>query len=276
MSIYEEVKSTIAKLRDPQGGCPWDLKQDHQSLKKYLVEETYEVLHAIDTKRPEDLKDELGDLMLQVLLHSQIASEENQFNVDDVLQNLNEKMIRRHPHVFEKPQPGISIDELHAQWDEIKKKEKTLRPEHRDQKTFFSQRDLYAPALDAAQNIGEKSKKVNFDWPNAYEVFKKVEEEFSELQEAVALKKERFIFEEAGDLLFSVTQYLRHLGFSAENSLTSSSEKFIKRFRIMEDIAQNQNKDFSSLSDQELNELWLEAKKAHREDFKEQNDEEAL
>lgn len=254
---FSKLVDIISKLRDPKDGCPWDLKQTHKSLLKYLIEESYEYVHAAKTGDSKKMEEELGDVLLQVLLHSQIASEEGAFDIESVSKTLAEKMVRRHPHVFLDKSLAKSSEEVTKNWEAIKAQEKKTA-----KKTFIEE-DAYLPSLMAAEKIGKKSKTVNFDWDTVEQVFVKVEEELGEVQmelKADNRSKSR-LKEEIGDLLFSVAQLSRHLGFDAEETLREANLKFIKRFGSMEDMALEKGLDMSKMTVPELEELWQAVKK---------------
>lgn len=246
----------IKKLRDPENGCPWDLKQTHESLLKYLIEESYEYIHAVERNDPLKMQEELGDIFLQVLLHAQIAEDNKQFNLEDVAKTLSDKMIRRHPHVFQNKDLATTPEEVSNNWEEIKKKEK-------EDKAFFNEEDLSMPALMSAQKIGKKSAKVNFDWDTVEQVFEKVLEEVEEVRVELQdqKKNKEKIFEEIGDLLFSVTQLARHMGFEAEECLRFANKKFVHRFQILERLIREDKKDIQVLNIPELEAYWQRAKK---------------
>lgn len=248
----------IAKLRHPKEGCPWDLEQTHESLTKYLIEESYEYIHAIEEKDRSKMEEELGDVLLQVLLHAQIAKDNNDFDLDSVAKALAEKMIYRHPHVFKDNSKELTSSEVLANWDELKKKEKENKSIN-----FFTQEDLCMPALMSAQKIGKKSKKVNFDWDKVEEVLAKVDEELLEVKEELhdPIKNKDKIKEEIGDLLFSVTQLARHLGIDAEDSLRQANKKFINRFSKLEDLILKDNKNMLEMKVPELEEYWQKVKR---------------
>jgi MazG family protein len=258
---YPQLKRIIdivAKLRDPNGGCPWDLEQDHQSLTPYLIEESYEFIHAIEKNDFTKMQEELGDVLLQVILHAQIASEDDKFNIESVAKSISDKMIYRHPHVFkpEDDNQNLSPEEVRVRWEKLKKKEKK-------ENYFFKEEDAYMPSLMAAQKIGQRSQRVNFDWENVEQVFDKVTEEYHEVKEEFYkptrdLKRVR---EEIGDLLFSVVQLARHLDFEAEDVLRESNLKFINRFNHLEDKAKKSNIDLMQCNVDELENLWQETKK---------------
>jgi MazG family protein len=258
---YPQLKrfiDIVAKLRDPNGGCPWDLEQDHKSLTPYLIEEAYEYIHAIEKDDKAKMKEELGDVLLQVILHAQIAKDASNFDIEDVAKAIGDKMIYRHPHVF-KPEDGnqdLSPEEVRVRWEQLKKKEKK-------DNYFFKEEDAFMPSLMAAQKIGQRSKRVNFDWENVEQVFDKVTEEYFEVKEEFEKDKRdlKKVREEIGDLLFSVTQLARHLDMEAEEVLRESNLKFIKRFNHLEDSAKKNKIDLMQCSVDELEELWQKTKR---------------
>lgn len=256
---------TIKKLRDPQNGCPWDLKQTHHSLLKYLIEEAYEFVYAVENK-PEKMEEELGDVLLQVILHAQIASEKNHFTINSVAQKIDEKMKRRHPHIFEDNNIDRSLltDEyLQVRWDQIKNKENKT-PEKKEH--HFSKESLIGPSLQAAYKIGKKTKQLNFDWPNPHQVIKKVEEEWRELQDEIPQEipqNKQAIKEELGDLLFSIAQLARHLDLEPEECLREANEKFIKRFNKMATLIKDDQKQLTKLPSEKLEQYWQQVKKQH-------------
>ncbi len=262
---YPQIKRVIEvvkKLRDPESGCPWDLKQDHKSLMKYLIEESYEYKHAVESQDVAEMEEELGDVFFQVLLHSQIASEKNHFNLETVSKKLADKMIYRHPHVFAPDSKKISSEQVIENWEKLKKEEKSGKPT-----SFFKPEDLAMPALMSAQKIGKKSAKVNFDWDNHQQVMDKVQEEWDEVKAElydIENNKER-IKDEIGDLLFSVTQLARHLDIDAEEALRASNKKFIKRFSSLDSLIKDDQKDILKLSVPELEEYWALVKKKLKE-----------
>lgn len=247
---FKSLVEVIEHLRGPEG-CPWDKEQTLETLTRYAIEEAHEYAQAVHSETPEDIKDELGDMLLQVILNSQIAKEMNWFTVQDVIENLNQKMIRRHPHVFSETQVS-GIDEVWKNWDEIKKQEKPNSPE--DSPFFNIPQSL--PATLKAHKLGSKSKKYNFDWENEKQVFEKVNEEFNELQQALNESNQEHIQEELGDLMFSLCQLARHLNTDAETCLAKANQKFEQRFMNM----WNKNKNLKQLSKDELEDLWTQAK----------------
>ncbi|MBP9673906.1 MAG: nucleoside triphosphate pyrophosphohydrolase [Bacteriovoracaceae bacterium] len=250
------VIEVVKALRHPETGCPWDLEQNYTSLLPYLVEETYEYIYAVESQDTREMNEELGDVLLQILLHTTIAEQENSFTLESVCKTLADKLIRRHPHVFEeKNKDKISSQQVLVNWDKIKKEEK--------KESLFNDSYLKFPALYSAEKIGKKSKKVNFDWDDFQQVMYKVEEEWQELKEELkphAPMNQDNIMEEIGDVLFSVTQLARHLNISAEEALRSSNKKFINRFAKMEQILEAEGKSFEQLTLEEKEACWQKAK----------------
>ena len=251
----EKAIEVIAKLRDPKNGCPWDLEQDHKSLLKYLIEESYEYLHAVEEKNSAHMEEELGDVLLQVLLHSQIASESNKFNIDSVAKVLSDKMILRHPHVFKDKDTTLTSEEVLVNWNEIKKSGRT-------ETHHIKVEDAYAPSLLASYNIGTKSKVVNFDWDCIEDVMKKVEEELDEVKvEMKTMDSKERLTEEIGDLLFSVAQLSRHLEIEPEAALKAANLKFVKRVNLVEDKVKADGNEMADLETSILEEYWQKVKK---------------
>lgn len=259
---YPQLKraiEVIAALRDPNTGCPWDLAQTHESLLKFLVEEAYEYLYAVEQKDYEKMKDELGDVLLQILLHSKMAQESGHFTIEDVAQNLADKMIYRHPHVFQDPSLAKNPEEVKTNWERLKRESKKDKP-------YISMDDTHMPALISAHKIGYKSQKVNFDWDTIEQVQAKVEEEWNEFKDEMKdfqHNKER-VREELGDLFFSLAQLSRHLGFEAEEVLREANQKFVRRFGSLESKVKATGKEMTDLSTFELERYWQQVK----EDFK--------
>jgi len=251
----EKAIEVIARLRDPKDGCPWDLEQDHQSLLKYLIEESYEYCHAVDEKNTSHMEEELGDVLLQVLLNSQIASETNSFDIESVAKVLSDKMILRHPHVFKNKSLASTSEEVLKNWNEIKKATKKHTYHIRVE-------DAYAPALLASYNIGAKSQAVNFDWDCIEDVLKKVEEELEEVKaEMKTMDSKQRIAEEIGDLLFSVAQLARHLDIEPEAALKAANLKFVKRVNLVEDKVKADGHEMAELKTSLLEEYWQKVKK---------------
>ncbi len=248
--LYKLVR-VMKRLRG-ENGCPWDHEQTHESLKPYLLEETYEVLEAIDIQDDGELAEELGDLLLQIVFHAQIASEKRTFTIDDVARKIVVKLKRRHPHVFGKTKVGGS-DEVLKNWEQIKKDEGKLSvlagvPEH-------------LPALLKARRVQEKAKRVGFDWDSIDGAFEKILEEVKELKDAAAEMNKKKIEDEFGDILFSIVNISRFLGIDAESSLRKTINKFKKRFQYIESVVEKRGGEpLNNYSIHEMDELWEEAK----------------
>jgi MazG family protein len=248
----------IKRLRHPTNGCPWDLEQTHSTLLKYLLEESYEFIEATEKNDPRLMEEELGDVLLQILLHSTIAEENKSFSLETVAKTLADKIIRRHPHVFEKRPAGINSEEVVAKWQEIKTQEKG------EPKYVMNSKLLHFPALESALRIGEKSTDVNFDWVDYTQVMFKVEEEWQEVKEELPpggkINRDR-VKEELGDLLFSVAQLSRHLGINPEECLRDANKKFIGRFQKVEDRVRSSGRKIQETPQEDLEKLWNEVKK---------------
>ncbi len=259
--VFSRAVEIMARLRAP-GGCPWDRDQTFDSIRRYTLEETYEVLDAIEHKDWQGLKDELGDLLLQVLFYAEMAREAGYFQLQDVIENLNAKLIRRHPHVFGERAGVDSAEQVLANWEEIKRSERRDRNEPEADSLLDSvPRGL--PALMEASKLGTKAASVGFDWDAAAPVFDKLEEEISELRSAIADKNsdgsEEAQQEELGDVLFTVVNLARKLGLQAELALRASNGKFRRRFREMESLTVG-SQPLAERSSVELEELWDRAK----------------
>lgn len=258
MSQLQRTIDVVKKLRDPQGGCPWDLEQTHESLLRYLLEESYEYIEAVEKKAPDHMREELGDVLLQVLLHARIAEQNGDFTLEDVAKGLADKLIHRHPHVFAETVPGITPDQVRTRWEDLKAKEKGNKPV-----SAIPSKLMHNPALRTSHLIGKASAKIAFDWDNYQQVIYKVEEEWQELKEELPINGQfnpERVAEELGDLLFSVAQLSRHLGFDAEEILRQGNKKFLKRFHTLEGIAAERGQSIPKLSQEEMETLWSAAK----------------
>jgi len=253
-SVSKLIKITDALMGDD--GCPWDKVQTRESLKPYLVEETYEVLEALDTNDPEKIKDELGDLLYQILFHSKISSLKGEFDFRDVIDNLSAKMVRRHPHVFKEGKLNTP-DQVIGQWEEIKKKENNKA----NQKSILDSIPINLPSLIRAQKLQKKAAKEGFDWDQINDVFGKLDEEISEFKEAVLKKKSIDIQSEIGDILFVITNIAKFHKIDAEEALRSTNNKFIKRFQHIEQKLEGKGKTLKDSSLEEMERYWQEAKK---------------
>ncbi|MHB1128165.1 MAG: bifunctional methyltransferase/pyrophosphohydrolase YabN [Bacillota bacterium] len=250
----DALMDVMARLRSPEG-CPWDRQQNHQTLKPYLLEETYEVLEAVDEGDMHKLCDELGDLLLQVVFHAQLAREYGQFDINQVVEGITEKMIRRHPHVFGQTQVE-NVEEVLVNWEKIKAREKG-GDEYSPLKV---PRGL--PALLRAHRVQGKASKFGFDWPNAQAAWPKINEETVELHQAIQIGDQAQVINELGDLLFAVVNVARLHGIDPEAALNGATEKFIRRFGYMEGIVSQKGNELNSLSLEEIDILWEEAKKS--------------
>lgn len=253
----DQLRDVVAKLRGP-GGCPWDREQTHATLRGGLLEEAYEVVAAIDAGDDANLREELGDLLLQVIFHSQLAVEEGRFGFDDVAREIAEKLVRRHPHVFGAESAETSAAVL-VKWDEIKRTEKGKAAAADSQLDGLP---LGLPALLHAHKVQKKAAKIGFDWPDASPILAKVREEIAELEEAIAGGRSAQIEGELGDLLFTVVNLARHLHVESEVALSGSTEKFSSRFRAMEGLARERGLDLPGMTLEEMDVLWEEVKKA--------------
>lgn len=247
----EELIEVVAKLRAPDG-CPWDREQTHTSLRPNMLEEAYEAVDAIDENDIAHLREELGDVLLQVLLHSQIASESNEFTLDDVAKELKEKLIHRHPHVFGTAKINNADDVLKT-WDKLKSEEKTER------KSAMDGLSRSQAALISAQKISKRAVKTGFEWPNEESLYDCVMSEIEEFKEAEIEKDKNHMEEEMGDILFAIVNLARWNKIDAEQALLKANKKFEKRFRKMEDLATKPLNDYSF---EEFDNLWKQAKKS--------------
>ncbi len=254
----ERLVNIVSHLRSPEG-CPWDRKQDHITLKPMLIEESAELLDAIDANDTENIKEELGDILLHIVFHSTIAEENGGFTFSDVINDISEKMERRHPHIFGDRDKIGSADEVVELWQQIKAEEKK---KSNRKETILGRIPKNLPALFRAETVQKKISEAGFDWDNILDVFAKIEEEIKELKEAIAKKDEKNIDEEIGDLLFSIVNYCRFKrGASAEQLLQHATDKFVNRFNEVEKKVKESKKALSEYSIKELDWFWEEAKK---------------
>ncbi|MBX7149639.1 nucleoside triphosphate pyrophosphohydrolase [bacterium] len=252
---FDELLAVMHKLRSP-GGCPWDAKQTHKSILPYLIEECYEVVDAIERNDSADLKEELGDLLLQVVFHAEMASENGNFTIEDVALGISQKLIRRHPHVYGNTVVN-NAGEVVKNWDAIKNEEK----KHQKQESVLDSVPRAFPALMEAQKISKKAAKTGFDWKKPEDVFKKINEETAEVKKAIKRKNKKNIEEEVGDLLFCLVNLARKLKVDPEMALRKTNAKFRKRFLKMEKAASKKGKKLESFSLKDLDNLWEKAKK---------------
>ncbi|HVF91144.1 MAG TPA: nucleoside triphosphate pyrophosphohydrolase [Blastocatellia bacterium] len=263
---FDELVDLIARLRAP-GGCPWDREQTHESLKPMMLEEAYEVVEAIDEGNDDELVGELGDLLLQVVFHSDIATEEGRFTVADVIERVSSKMIRRHPHVFGQDTAETSGEVL-KNWEAIKAAELSAKGKAVEgEGSMLDSVSSKLPAVMEAFQMTTKVSRVDFDWPDVPSVLEKLDEEVAELKEAVASESasHREIAGEVGDLLFVAVNVARLLGVDPESALKSSNRKFRRRFRHIEDRLREQGRKPSDSDHVEMDALWDEAKRLEKE-----------
>ena len=250
------LQEIMRALRDPEGGCPWDIEQNFSSIAPYTVEEAYEVADAIERENWDDLKNELGDLLLQTVYHTQMAEEENLFNFNDVINQISEKMIKRHPHVFGSSKQNKTSDQQIKDWEAIKADERVKK----NQTGILDDVALNLPALVRSLKLQKRAARVGFDWPTVSKVLKKIEEETKELVEAKEFESQERINEEFGDLMFSIVNLGRHLKVDPEEALKKTNTKFITRFKFIEDEIKSQGRNLEDTSLEEMEQLWQSAK----------------
>lgn len=254
MSEFERLIGIVARLRAPNG-CPWDREQTHTSILADLLEEVYEFMEAAESGDNHHMKEELGDLLLQVVFHSQIATEEGVFTAEDVCKEISDKLIRRHPHVYGEEQVSGTAEVL-SNWETIKRAEKGKE----DRQSILDGVPKQLPALHRAQKIQNKAARVGFDWPDITPVLDKVEEEFAEFREALESGDMDHAEDELGDILFSMVNVARHHGISAENALRRTVAKFTSRFNVIEDMYDWDPERIKKASFEELDAAWEKSK----------------
>lgn len=255
---FERLVGIMERLRAP-GGCPWDREQTHKSIIRYLLEETYEVIDAIEEGTPEDLKEELGDLLLQVVFHAQMASEAGQFTIDDVAKGISDKMEHRHPHVFGDVKVNSAAEVL-DNWEELKKIEKSQKGK-KPHDSVLDGVPASWPALFENYKISKKVAKLGFDWQKPADVLNKVDEELAELRQAISEGDAAHLEEELGDLLFVAANACRVNGINPEMALRQANKKFRRRFATLEKTAAKRELKLKELSFAQWDELWNEVKK---------------
>ena len=256
MQHTKRLLEIMARLRDPEGGCPWDLEQTYRTILPYTLEEAYEVAEAIEQEDRAALKAELGDLLFQVVFYAQMASEEGQFTFEDIAGAMCEKMIRRHPHVFGNAEIETAQQQT-ANWETIKQQERAGQA----QTSLMDDVPNALPALLRAHKLQKRAASAGFDWPDAAPVMAKVEEELEEVREAMEEGNQEAVTEEIGDLLFAVANLARKSGLRAEEALRAGNRKFETRFRHMEQSAAGSGKTLKDYSLEELEQFWQRAKK---------------
>jgi tetrapyrrole methylase family protein / MazG family protein len=252
---FDSLVAIIAYLRSPQG-CPWDRKQTHISLREHLMEESYEVLAALDNGDTDELSTELGDLLMQIVMHARIGQEAGEFDIGQVIEGINQKLIARHPHVFGSRQVR-DADEVLVRWEEIKKRER------RGQGSMLEGVPRAMPALAYSQSVQDRVARIGFDWPSDAGVIEKLGEEIGEFQQA---GNQAHKVEEMGDILFTLANYARRQGIDLEAALRQANQKFYQRFVFMEELCRQRDLDLAKMTLEEQNALWDEAKQAVRED----------
>jgi MazG family protein len=261
MTAFEKLCEIVAKLRAP-GGCPWDREQTHESLLPALIEEAYEVTGAMRANDTANFREELGDLLLLIVMHAEIANESGRFDINGVLKEVTEKLIRRHPHVFGSSDARDSGAVL-KQWESIKRAERKHKSSRNADETgghYLDDLPLALPALMRAQKTQSKVARVNFDWTDLGEVMAKVEEEIQELKQAILEQDRRSIEDEVGDLLFAVVNLVRKCKLDAESALQEATDKFVARFNRLEDELQSRGKKLGDVDLAELDKIWNQIK----------------
>ena len=253
---FEKLCEIVAKLRGP-GGCPWDREQSNASLVPPLLEEAYEVAGAVHAQDDANLREELGDVLLLIVMHAQIAAEEKRFDIDEIAREINEKLIRRHPHVFG-DSDAADAGAVLKQWEAIKHAEK------KDASHHLASLPKALPALMRAEKAQKKAARVNFDWPELRDVMAKVDEELAETKASIGSGEKRMIADEIGDLLFAAVNLARKCGLEAESLLQAATDKFVARFNEMEDRLRARGGKLGESSLEELDAIWEEIKKETR------------
>jgi len=253
-NAFSQLVNLMAQLRGP-AGCPWDREQTPESLKPFLIEECYEVLDALDEGAPDKVRDELGDLLFQIIFHARLAEEKGAFTITDVISAIMEKMTRRHPHVFGEEKVSTS-NEVLANWEELKKKEKA----HQERASILDGVPQGLPALLRAHGIQKRAARVGFDWNELDEALPKLDEEIMEFKESLKSKDPSGIEEELGDIFFMLVNISRFLEINPENALRKTISKFIHRFRYIEEHAANAGRSLKDMTLDEMEKLWQESK----------------
>ena len=261
----------MTRLRDPQSGCPWDLKQTYASIVPHTLEEAYEVADAIERGDLDHLQGELGDLLFQVVFYAQLAKEQGRFEFDGVVDGITRKLLRRHPHVFPTGElyapaetPRLTDDEVNRRWDEIKAEERAEKAGAPEQLSLLDDVPAALPALSRAAKLQKRAAQVGFDWPEALPVVDKVREELDEVLEAMSENDADAVAEEIGDLLFVVVNLARHLKVDPETALRSANSKFDRRFRFIEQALRHTQRPIEECTLEDMDALWGEAKRQEK------------
>jgi nucleoside triphosphate diphosphatase len=256
----EALREVMAALRTPRSGCPWDLEQTFETIAPYTIEEAYEVVDAIARNDMPELREELGDLLFQVIFHSRMAEEAGHFTVQDVANDITAKMIRRHPHVF----GTLKLDEVGGErtlWEDIKAEERAAKGMSEKPKGALDGVALALPALQRAEKLQSRAARVGFDWPDVSGALAKVNEEISEVAEQIGTENQQALTEEIGDLLFAVVNVARKCGIDSEAALRAGNAKFMRRFQAMDALATSRGQVFAQLDLAAQDALWNEVKK---------------
>lgn len=263
-AAFARLCATIAALRNPEGGCPWDLQQDHVTLRRFMIEEAYEAAEAMAAGDPAALRDELGDVLLQVVLNAQVAKDRGSFDVVDVIDGINEKMLRRHPHVFG-DEEARAAGHVQGNWEAIKAAEKSASGKP-PAGGYFAEAADKQPASLQALKIGKLAAKIRFDWDDVHEVFGQVKSEVDELaaELAAATVDKDTVAEEIGDVFFSLAQLCRHLELDPELVAFDANRKFLRRFAALEAVAKERGVNVERAPRQTLEELWVEVKRREK------------
>ncbi len=271
MYSLEDLLHLMARLRDPQYGCPWDIKQSYATIVPYTLEEAYEVADAIERGDFQHLQGELGDLLFQVVYYSQLAREEGRFEFEGVVDSITRKLIRRHPHVFPTGDlyapvdtPRLTEEQVKHRWEEIKAQERAEKAGAPEQLSLLDDVPHALPALARSAKLQKRAAGVGFDWPEALPVLDKVREELDEVLQAMAGDDKAAVAEEVGDLLFSVVNLARHLKVDPENALRGANGKFERRFRFIEQALRDTHRPIEDCTLEELDALWGEAKRQEK------------
>lgn len=259
LESISKIRKVIKILRDPIDGCPWDLKQDYNSLAPYSIEEAYELVDAIENNDIEEIKKELGDLLLQVILISQVADDKGDFDFDDVANEISKKIIRRHPQIFDK---NYNENDLpHESWEKIKKLEKNKST---NTKNTLDQVEKNIPTLLRSLKIQKKAASLNFDWENETQVLNKIDEEIYELKDALKVNNKKMIEEELGDLFFTIINLSRRLNLDPEQTIRKANKKFTTRFNEMENFIEDNKLKWHNLKKHDFKNLWNKVKNNQR------------
>ncbi|KCZ52001.1 hypothetical protein HY29_05540 [Hyphomonas beringensis] len=260
----QRLVDIMAKLRNPEDGCPWDLEQDFSTIAPYTIEEAYEVADAIERNDMSDLREELGDLLFQVVFHSQMADERGAFDIADVAEAICEKMVRRHPHVFDQGDER-SAEEQTVAWEAVKAAERAAKGAPQTTASALDGVALPLPALLRAEKLQKRAARVGFDWTDPADIFLKLDEEADEVREAIASGEAEKIEDEIGDLLFVAANLARRMKIDPEVALRRANGKFERRFRAMEALADKNGQDFAKLDIEAQESLWQAVKRLERD-----------